>query len=110
MNSKSAINNENEETFGESLIAGLQEANAHVKGELRLNERIYEPAPVDVKAIREKAGFDLEDFAAVFALPPDQVRRWERGEEVPNWTMKSYLKLIKKNPKAAIRAIQTVKL
>ncbi len=41
--------------LGQRLIAGMTQVLAHVRGEIRL-QSYYLPGPVDVKAIRRKAG------------------------------------------------------
>ena len=53
--------------LGRSLVKGMKQVLAHVRGEIQL-EGYSLPGPVDVKAIRTKAGMSQAEFASAFAL------------------------------------------
>jgi putative transcriptional regulator len=68
--------------LGRTLVAGMTQVLAHVRGETRL-ESYYLPGPVDVKAIRRKAGMSQSQFASAFALSKRTLQEWEQAKRRP---------------------------
>lgn len=79
------------------IAAGLNEALAIAKGEAR-PAKLYLPAEIDVKAIRQKLELSQEDFATCFGFTIDQIKAWEQGRSRPLGGLRAYLMLIESNP------------
>src|SRR5579863_8990878 len=75
--------------LGRTLIAGMTQVLAHVRGETQL-ESYYIPGPVDVKAIRRKTGMSQSQFASAFALSKRTLQEWEQGRASPDGTVRAY--------------------
>jgi putative transcriptional regulator len=58
---------------------------------------------LDVKAIREKLGLNVEDFATRFGLSPGLVRDWESGNRWPDRPAQMLLRVIEREPDAVAR-------
>ena len=78
---------------------------AHVRGEIELGSYCL-PGPVDVKAIRQKAGMSQKEFAVAFALNPRTLQEWEQGKAVPDGAVRAYLTVIDRNPAAVVDALR----
>jgi putative transcriptional regulator len=91
--------------LGRTLVAGMTQVLAHVRGETQL-ESYYLPGPVDVKAIRRKAGMSQSQFASAFALSKRTLQEWEQGKASPDGTVRAYLTVIDRNPTAVVAALR----
>jgi putative transcriptional regulator len=81
----------------DKIAAGLNETLAIAKGEAR-PAKLYVPAEMDVKAIRQELELSQEDFAAYFGFTIDQIKAWEQGRSRPLGGLRAYLMLIQSNP------------
>jgi putative transcriptional regulator len=60
----------------------------------------------DIKAIRENLNMTREAFASSFCLRESDVLRWEEGTSQPDTYARALLRVIAKNPKAVLEALQ----
>lgn len=88
----------------DEIHAGLLDALEHAKGE-KSGVIEHKPKPVDVKAIREKTGMSQQRFCATFGISLGTLRHWEQGLRTPRGTALVLLKVVDKNPKAVIDAV-----
>jgi len=88
----------------EEIHAGLCDALEHAKGE-KSGVIEHKPKPVDVKAIRKKTGMSQQQFCATFGISLGTLRHWEQGLRTPRGTALVLLRVIDKNPKAVIEAV-----
>jgi putative transcriptional regulator len=84
-------------TAGQRLIEAAKEAAAIARGESQ-PAKIYIPADIDVKAIRDSLGLTQEDFASQFGFTGDQVKNWEQGRSRPTGALRAYLMIIHRDP------------
>lgn len=91
--------------LGRSLVKGLTEVLAHVRGEIQL-ESYHLPGPIDVKAIRQRTGMSQAKFAAAFALNPRTLQQWEQNKGQPDSAVRAYLTVIDRNPTAVVEALR----
>lgn len=83
--------------MAKGIIAGLNEAIAHVKGEPNnVRSTVYEFA--DAKAIREKLGLSQSEFSAAYGIPIQSLRHWEQRRHNPDRTASAYLWTIEDFP------------
>lgn len=88
----------------ENIKAGLDEALTHAKGSAD-GAIEHQFTPQDVKAIREKTGLSQREFAAVFRIGLGTLRHWEQGDRQPRGASSVLLKVINKNPRAVLDAL-----
>jgi putative transcriptional regulator len=86
-------------TFGKDLIQSAKEAIA-IAGGKAVPARLYDPAPIDVAAIRKQLGLSQQKFAARFGLSPSLVRDWEQKRRNPDQAARTLLMVIARNPNA----------
>jgi putative transcriptional regulator len=95
-----------ERSLGEDIIAGLQELQAHMRGEIKLRTRVIEvPDPIDVRAIREKSGLTQTEFANRYGFSGRTLQQWEQGRQRPDGAVRAYLLVIDREPAAVQRAL-----
>ena len=90
--------------MAKGILAGLNEAIAHVKGEPNnVRSAVYEFA--DAKAIREKLGLSQSEFSKAYGIPVQSLRHWEQRRHHPDRTASAYLWTIEEFPDQT-RAVQ----
>ena len=91
---------------GRDVVAGLKEAIAHIRGEIKLPTREYEvPGPVDVKAIRSKLGLSQSEFSRRYGFSVRTLQDWEIGRSKPPSAARAYLIVIERCPETVERAL-----
>jgi putative transcriptional regulator len=88
----------------DEIHAGLLDALEHAKGE-KSGVIEHKPKPMDVKAIRKKTGMSQQQFCATFGISLGTLRHWEQGLRTPRGTALVLLRVVDKNPKAVIEAV-----
>lgn len=81
----------------EKIAEGLGDALAIAKGEKK-PAKLYVPAEVDIRAIREKLDLSQDDFAAEFGFTIHQIRQWEQRRSRPLGGLRAYLMMIDNSP------------
>lgn len=92
-------------SFGQDLIAAMEEAAAHAqgKGELARMHVVHVP---DVRAIREELGLSQQAFASAYRIPLATLKGWEQGRRQPDATASAYLSVIAHLPGEAREALR----
>lgn len=91
-------------TFGQDLIASMEEAAAHARGE-QTAARVHVVEIPDVRAIRKELGLSQHDFANTYRIPLATLKGWEQGRRQPDATASAYLNVIARLPDAARTAL-----
>ena len=92
--------------LGRRLIAALDEAAAHLRGEIALTEyEVTVPGQADVPGLRAKLGLSQARFARAFGLDVATVAAWEQGRRRPDRTARILLAVIAREPEAVRRAL-----
>lgn len=95
--------------LGDRLLDSIKELQAHLRGEIKLSETVYQiPPETDVRALRETLGLSQSDFAALFGFNVRSLQDWEQGRRRPEIPIRAYLAVIQRDPKAVIRALHAV--
>ncbi len=93
--------------LGKRLIKAADEARAIARGEAGPSTyRVYVPADVDVKAIRQRMKMTQAQFSARYGFPLGTLRDWEQGKGKPDTSARVLLLVISKEPEAVERALQ----
>ena len=58
------------------------------------------------KTLRRALGLSQEEFATRFHIPVGTLRDWEQGRYEPDAAARAYLKVIGRNPRAVVEALQ----
>jgi len=88
------------------LVAGLNDALAHARGELVLpSYTVTVPEIVDVAKIRSRLGLSQAAFAHAFGLDVTAIHAWEQGRRQPDRAARVLLAVIGKEPQAVMRAL-----
>lgn len=100
-----------ERTFGEALIASVEEALAFKRGEAPARTRVAEhsdppsrplsPPRYDaarVRALRERLAVSQEAFAAALNVSVGTVRAWEGGRRAPRGPSLRLLEIAERHP------------
>ena len=92
-------------TFGQDLIASLEEALAHSEGDAS-SGRTHHVKVADARAIREQLHMSQQAFARAYGIPLATLKGWEQGRRHPDATASAYLNVIAHLPEAARAALR----
>lgn len=81
------------------IVSGLEQANAHARGEADVTITVPEAVTVDVGAIRKRTGKSQPDFARSIGVPVGTLRHWEAQRRHPRGAALVLLALLEKNPR-----------
>lgn len=87
------------------LMAALDEALAHARGEDQGATRVHLPDAVDVSALRRRAGLSQGEFAHRLAVPVARVREWEQDRRLPDGPARILLMLLEERPDLAAQVL-----
>jgi putative transcriptional regulator len=92
--------------LGRRLVAGLNEALAHARGETQLpSYTVAVPDAVNVARLRRRLGLSQAAFARAFGLDVTALHAWEQGRRRPDRAARVLLAVIAKEPQAVLRAL-----
>ena len=92
--------------LGRRLIAALNEALAHARGEIELpSYDVAVPERIDVRKVRRRLGLSQTAFARAFGLEVTALHAWEQGRRRPDRAARVLLAVIAKEPQAVLRAL-----
>ena len=91
----------------DKIAEGLGEALAFAKGDAR-PVKLYVPAEINVKGIRQKLELSQDDFAARFGFSVHQIKDWEQGRSRPIGGVRAYLMLIDREPAVVLKLLKSI--
>jgi DNA-binding transcriptional regulator YiaG len=74
--------------------------------QLRTMKPVDAATEIDVALLRKRLNLSQPVFARLFNLPVGTLRDWEQGRRAPEGAARALLKIIEKEPQAALRALQ----
>lgn len=92
------------ELFSE-LVESIQDAGKIHRGELKPS-RVFKYNPVDVKKVRQRLHVSQSQFALMIGVSKDTLQNWEQGRREPEGPARALLKIVEKNPRAVLEALQ----
>ena len=95
-----------EKKLFDELVESIQEAGRVRKGLLKPS-RVFKYNSIDVKRIRKKLNVSQSQFAMMIGVSTSTLQNWEQGRREPVGPAKALLKVVEKNPRAVIEALQT---
>lgn len=91
-------------SFGQDLIASLEEAVSHARGTTAA-ARVHHIEVPDARAIREQLQMSQTEFARAYRIPLPTLKGWEQGRRQPDATAAAYLSVIARMPDEARAAL-----
>lgn len=93
---------------GDDLVEAFEEMARHLRGEIEL-QAFELPgdalSPTQIKAIRLKVASSTKAFERLFGIPARTMEAYEQGRRNPDGAMRALLRIIDREPKAALRAL-----
>jgi len=87
-----------------SIKQGLNEAIEYSKNKCP-KAIVHKFSPIDVKNIRANMSMSQTEFASAFGISVSTLRHWERGDREPQGPALVLLNVVKKEPKAVLKAL-----
>jgi len=94
-----------EDGLFEELLGSVKEAVAISKGEMQPS-RVFHVNPLDVKAIREKAGLSQSELANMMRVSVRTLQNWEQGRRRPTGPASALIRIFEKAPESAVEALK----
>ena len=93
--------------LGDELIQSMAQALAHAQGK-RSGVRTHKVSvsPDEIQNARKQLGLSQDQFADAFGVSASTLRKWEQGQRSPTGAAKTLLKIIKREPRAVVRALK----
>lgn len=96
--------------IGRRLVAAMQEAVDHSKGDRNLRTTPVTVSDVNIKALRKSQGMSQQDFAETYGFALSALRNWEQGRRVPDRSARLLLLLIEREPELVKGVLQELTL
>lgn len=93
-----------DEKLFDELVSSVKEAGAIYRDE-KTAARRFSFSPLDVKTIREKTGLTQARFAIIMGVSVRTLQNWEQGHRTPQGPAVSLLRIVEKDPEAALKAL-----
>ncbi len=88
------------------LVESFQQAIRWAKGEDVPGVRVHHRTPLDIAAIRKRAGLTQTGFARQIGVSPGTLRNWEQGRRYPDGPARVLLTLLAKDPEIVTRTLR----
>jgi putative transcriptional regulator len=93
------------DTDFDGLLASLDEARRHARGEVVIGMKVHIPATIDTTAIRVATGLSQTAFAAQIGVSAATLRNWEQNRRTPDGPARVLLALLAKDPMIVSRVL-----
>ncbi len=88
----------------DNLMASIRQAGRIRRGQAKPS-RVFEFAPVDVKAIRQRLRQSQAQFARMIGVSVATLQNWEQGRRRPEGPARALLQVAAVNPQAVAAAL-----
>lgn len=88
----------------QELLESVGQAGAIKRAE-RQASRVFKFTPLDVKKIRKKIGLSQTQFSKLICVSIKTLQNWEQGRRQPHGPALALLRILKKDPLHAIKAL-----
>ncbi len=89
----------------EELTRSIRQAGAIARGEKKPARR-HELTPSRILAVRERSGLSQSQFARLLNVSVKTLQNWEQARREPTGPAKALLRIVEREPAAALRALQ----
>ncbi len=87
------------------LTRSIRQAGAIARGEKKASRR-SELTPSRIQSVRERSGLSQAQFARLLNVSVRTLQNWEQARREPTGPAKALLRIVEKEPAAALRALQ----
>lgn len=87
------------------LARSIRQAGAISRGEKKASRRA-ELTPSRIQSVRERSGLSQAQFARLLNVSVRTLQNWEQARREPTGPGKALLRIVEKEPAAALRALQ----
>lgn len=87
------------------LTRSIRQAGAIARGEKNPSRRT-ELTPSRIQSVRERSGLSQAQFARLLNVSVRTLQNWEQARREPTGPAKALLRIVEKEPAAALRALQ----
>lgn len=87
------------------LTSSIEDA-IEIKQGRKKPSRITKYDSLDIKKVRNQLHYSQFEFAVFMGVSPKTLQNWEQGRREPTGPARTLLKIVEKNPKAVIKALQ----
>jgi putative transcriptional regulator len=88
------------------LVTSLKQAGQIARG-VRKPSRVFKFTESRVRAIRERTKLSQSDFARVMGVSVKTLQNWEQSRRHPTGPAAALLRIMEKDPKAAVEALNS---
>ncbi|AMN45977.1 Cro/Cl family transcriptional regulator [Steroidobacter denitrificans] len=88
------------------LTKSIKQAGAIARGERKPSRR-FEFTPSRIQAVREKTELSQAQFARLLGVSIKTLQNWEQARRAPTGPAKALLRIMEKEPSAALRALRS---
>ena len=89
------------------LLAGVQQMGQHLSGKPVVGVKTTKVDDIQARKIRLSAGLSQTEFAQLIGVPVKTLQNWEQNRTRPAGTARALLKIVRADPRAAIKALHT---
>lgn len=88
----------------DELTESIREAGQIARGKRKVAAR-HRIEALDVKAVREQTGLSQTRFALLMGVSIKTLQNWEQGRRKPHGPAMSLLRIVKNDPRSAMKAL-----
>lgn len=96
----------NEEMFG-TLLDSVRQMGDHMRGKEVEGVKSTDFPEIEPKRVRETVGVSQGEFARLLGVPVKTLQNWEQHRTHPTGPARTLLRMIARDPTAAIRLLTT---
>jgi putative transcriptional regulator len=89
----------------EGLLESIGQARAFARGERVEGLRVHAEQPIDIAAVRKKAGLSQEEFSRQIGVSTATLRNWEQGRRKPEGPARILLAMLARDPAIVARTL-----
>jgi putative transcriptional regulator len=89
----------------EGLMESLDQARASARGEAVEGLRVHAERPIDIAAVRKRAGLTQAEFSRQIGVSAATLRNWEQGRRKPEGPARILLAMLARDPAIVTRTL-----
>ena len=95
-----------DEKLFKELTKSIKQAGAIARGKRKPSRR-FELTPSKIQSVREKTELSQAQFALMLGVSVKTLQNWEQARRAPTGPAKALLRIVEREPSAALRALRS---